>query len=166
MSMTMNNPGRGPDLTEGVPLRRFWAWCIDLLLVAVIATVLYVLLFVLGILTLGLGFGLMALLPVVPLAYHTLFVASARAATPGQALLGLRVVRDQDLGRPELGQAIVFTLGLWLTLSIAFVLLGIALFTDRNRTLHDMASGLVVARIEALTRGAGFANIAPGMPHA
>ncbi len=162
MSMTIRPPG----LTEGVLLRRFWAWCLDLVFVAVLATALFVILFVVGILTLGLGFGLMALLPVVPLGYHILFVASARAATPGQSMLGLVVVRDRDLGRPELGQAILFTLGLWLTFSVAFLLLGIALFTDRNRALHDIVSGLTVVRREALTPGYVFATMRPGMPAA
>ena len=162
MSLALPAPG----LTEGVPLRRVWAWCLDVVFVAVIATALFVVLFALGIITLGLGFGLMALLPVVPLAYHILFVASRRAATPGQAMLGLVVVRDRDLGPPELGQAVVFTLGLWLTISIAFLLLGIALFTDRNRTLHDMLSGLAVVRREALTQREAFANMRPGMPTA
>ena len=146
-------------LTEGVLWRRFWAWVIDLAFIAVLATVLWLVMFALGVLTLGLGFGLMVLLPAVPLAYHTLFLAGARSATPGQSLLGLVVRRDRDLGPPDLVQAIVFTGGLWLTLSVGIWPLAIAFFTDRRRALHDIVSGLVIVRSEALTRPPGLANI-------
>lgn len=135
----------GP-LTEGVLMRRVWAWVIDFLLVGVIVAVLWVALFAFGVLTLGLGFPLLGLLPIVPLVYHTLFVASRRAATPGQALMDLVVRRDEDLGGPTLLQAIVFTAGLWLTLGAGVIWLAAALFTTRKRTLHDIVSGLVVVR--------------------
>ena len=148
-----------PGLTEGVLWRRFWAWIIDIVFIAVLATVAWLAMFALGILTLGLGFGLMVLLPVLPLAYHTLFLASGRSATPGQSLLGLVVRRDRDMGPPDLVQAIVFTGGLWLTLSVGVWPLAIALFTHRRRALHDILSGLVVVRSEALTVHPGLANI-------
>ena len=155
-------------LTEGVLWRRFWAWCLDAVLVAVVAAVLFAVLFVVGVLTLGLGFSLMAVLPLVPLGYHVLFVAGGRGATPGQAMMGLTVARERDLGPPELGQAVLFTLGLWLTFSAGVVLLGVALITERHRALHDMVSGLVVVRtdalrrVRALTPAGGFANMGAG----
>ena len=149
-------------LTEGVLWRRFWAWVIDLAFIAVLATALWLVMFMLGVLTLGLGFGLMVLLPAVPLVYHTLFLAGPGCATPGQSLLGLVVRRDADMGPPDLVQAIVFTGGLWLTLSVGVWPLAIALFTDRRRALHDIVSGLVVIRRQALTLHAGLANMRPG----
>ena len=137
-------------LTEGVVLRRFWAWLIDLVMIAIIAAVLWALLAFLGLVTFGLGWGLMALLPAVPLLYHVLFVASARAATPGQSMLGLVVRHERDMTRPGLGEAILFTGGLWLTLSIGVWPLAIMLFTNGNRALHDIVSGLIVVRSDAL----------------
>ena len=137
-------------LTEGVVLRRFWAWLIDLVMIAVIAAVLWALLAFLGLITFGLGWGLMALLPAVPLLYHVLFVASRRAATPGQSMLGLVVRHERDMTLPGLGEAIIFTGGLWLTLSIGVWPLAIMLFTNGNRALHDIASGLIVVRADAL----------------
>lgn len=148
-----------PGLTEGVLLRRVWAWLIDIVAIAILATLLWLVVFALGLLTLGLGFGLMAVLPLIPLLYHTLFLLGDRTATPGQALLGLTVRRDRDLGPPDLVQAILFTGGLWLTLSIGLWPLLAALFTDRKRALHDIVSGLVVVRSEALTRDEAFANM-------
>ena len=54
---------------------------------AIVGAALWIMLLALGILTLGFGFALMATLPAVPLAYHVLFVAGRRHATPGH--LGL-----------------------------------------------------------------------------
>ncbi len=157
-----------PDPAQGVVWRRLWAWLIDLLLIGVTVAVLWAVMFLLGVVTLGLGFGLMALLPAVPLAYHILFVAGPRAATPGQSMLGLVVLRDGDLGRPGVFEAVVFTGGLWLTVAVAMPLLAVALFTERNRALHDIVSGLVVLRREGLTNPltnpGGSANIASEMP--
>ena len=53
-----------------------------------------------------------------------------------------------------------------LTLATTGLLLLIALFTVRHRTLHDLASGLVVARTRALTGGFGSWNMQGGSPYA
>ena len=157
-------------LTEGVMFRRVWAWLFDLLLVGGIVMVLWIMLVGFGLLTFGLGFPLLGLLPIVPVLYHVLFVASGRSATPGQVLMDLVVRRDQDLGRPSLLQAIVFTIGLWLTLGAGVIWLGAALVTRRHRALHDLVSGLVVVRSAALGRlltpDASFGNMQRGSPFA
>lgn len=148
-------------LTDGVPLRRVCAWFIDLLAIAVIAGVLWVVLAMFGVLTLGLGLPLLGLLPVVPFVYHAGFVA-ASAATPGQALMGLTVRQNDDLDFPSLVQAALFTVGLYVTLAAGVVWLAIALFTVRRRALHDMVAGVVVVRKRALTSGPGFGNMRRG----
>ena len=63
-----------------------------------------------GLLTWASGCRYSAVLPVVPFCYHLLFLAARHRATPGQALLGLTVRRDDDLGPPTALQALVFTL--------------------------------------------------------
>ncbi len=157
-------------LTEGVMFRRVWAWLFDLLLVGGVVAVLWIILVGFGLLTFGLGFPLLGLLPIVPLLYHVLFVASGRSATPGQVLMDLVVRRNQDLGQPSLLQAILFTAGLWLTLGAGVIWLAAALVTSRHRTLHDLVSGLVVVRGGALNRTltatAGFATMQRGSPYA
>ncbi len=157
-------------LLDGVLFRRVCAWLIDLLLAGGIAAVLWVVLVGFGLLTLGLGLPLLGLLPVVPLAYHILFVAGGGSATPGQAMMDLCVRRDQDLGRPSLLQAVLFTAGLWLTLGAGMVWLAAALLTTRHRALHDLASGLVVVRARALegalTAPADFGNMGRGSGYA
>ena len=123
-----------------------------------------------GLLTLGLGLPLLGVLPFVPFFYHFLFVAGRASATPGQQALGLVVRRNDDLGRPTPLQAFVFTLIFYLTLATTGLLLLFALFTVRHRTLHDLASGLVVVRAHrlngALTGGLGSWNMQGGSPYA
>ena len=149
-------------LIESVLLRRAAAWLVDLLVLGVILAVLWVLLALFGLVTLGLGLPLLALLPVVPFAYHTLFICGPSGATPGQSLMDLTVRRDEDLGPASLLQAALFTGGLYLTLSAGAVWLAAALFIPRKRALHDLISGLVVVRRGALTPAAAFVNMPGG----
>jgi uncharacterized RDD family membrane protein YckC len=139
---------RDEAFIEGVMARRCLAWLIDALLIALIFSVLSALLLVFGLLTLGLGFGAMAVLPAVPFLYHFLSLLRSSSATPGQMLLGLTVRRDADLGPPTGLQALIFTVVFYLTMATSGLLLLIALFTVRHRTLHDLASDLVVVRRE------------------
>jgi uncharacterized RDD family membrane protein YckC len=153
-------------LTEGVMIRRVFAWLIDIVLLGLILTALWFVLLLFGVLTLGLGFALLGALPFVPFCYHWLFVAGPASATPGQQALGLVVRRNDDLGRPPLLQAFIYTLIFYLTLATTGLLLLFALFTVRHRTLHDLASGLVVVRARALTGGLGSWNMQGGSPYA
>jgi uncharacterized RDD family membrane protein YckC len=137
-------------LTQGVILRRCVAWIVDLVLIGILVALLVWALTLLGIATLGLGFGLMAILPFVPFLYHVFSLLGPNAATPGQRLLGLIVCRDQDLGPPTGLQVVITVLLYYLTLATSGLLLLVALFTTRRRTLHDLLSGLVVVRLRAL----------------
>lgn len=137
-------------LTEGVIGRRCVAWFIDAVLIGVLLLALKMGLFLLGLVTLGLGWFLFGGLWVVPAFYSFAFVASARQATPGQAALGLAVVRDDDLGRPTPAQALVYAAGYWITVSLGAVWLLAALFTARRRCLHDIVAGVLVARADGL----------------
>lgn len=156
-------------LTRGVVTRRVFAWFIDLLLLALILVVLWLALLLFGLLTLGLGFPLLGVLPVVPFCYHVLFLAGPASATPGQQMLSLVVRRNDDLGRPTALQAVISTVVFYLTLATCGLLLLVALITSRHRTLHDLVSGLVVVRAEAiqpLTPPFGYGNIQGGSPYA
>jgi uncharacterized RDD family membrane protein YckC len=163
-------------LLAGVRSRRCLGWLIDLLLVGLLVGTLWASLLLLGLLTFGLGWWLLGLVPLAPFAYHCLFLTSSMSATPGQAMFGLVVRRDDDLGPPSLAQAVISTLLFYLTLATSGLLLLVALFTQRKRTLHDLASGLVVVRRRAwhewaletgaLTGGSGSWNMPPGHPYA
>jgi uncharacterized RDD family membrane protein YckC len=140
----------GVTLTEGVMSRRVVAWFIDAVLIGLLMAALWVVLLLFGLLTLGLGFSAMTILPFVPFGYQVLSLLCSASATPGQQMLDLTVRRDDDLGPPTVLQAVIFTLVFYLTLALTGLLLLIALFTERHRTLHDMLSGLVVVRARAL----------------
>ncbi len=154
-------------LTEGVMTRRVLAWLIDLVLAAVLVVVLKIAFIALGVLTLGLGFPLLALLPLVPFAYVAGFVA-ARGATPGQQAMGLVVRRDDDLMPPGGLQALVWAVGLFVTMAAGVVWVLVALITVRHRTLHDLASGVVVTRARSLEPRTGIWTMpgGPGRPFA
>jgi len=76
--------------------RRVIAWVIDVLLIGILVWLAWIAVFVLGVVTLGLGFLLMGVLPAIGILYHILFVASARSATPGQSVMDLVVRREDD----------------------------------------------------------------------
>jgi uncharacterized RDD family membrane protein YckC len=140
---------RDEEFIAGVMTRRCLAWLLDFMLICLIVLVLWLVLLLFGLLTLGLGFGAMALLPLVPFLYHFLSLLGSASATPGQAIMGLTVRRDEDLGPPTGLQALIFTAVFYVTMATSGLLLLIALFTVRHRTLHDLASDLVVVRRHA-----------------
>jgi uncharacterized RDD family membrane protein YckC len=156
--MSFGNPYLDDDfLTGGVLSRRCVAWLFDVFLIAVLLWALWWILLLFGLLTLGLGFGAMSILPLVPFCYHFLSLLGSSSATPGQQMMGLTVRRDNDLGPPTGLQALVLVLLFYLTLATSGLLLVVALFTTRHRALHDIVSGLVVVRVRALTaRGGGW----------
>jgi uncharacterized RDD family membrane protein YckC len=158
-------------LLAGVRRRRCFAWVIDIILVTLLVGTIWISLLLLGLLTFGVGWWLLGFVPLVPFAYHCLFLTSAMSATPGQAMLGLMVRRDDDLGPPTLAQAVISTLCFYLTLATSGLLLLAALFIHHKRTLHDLISGLVVVRAHAwrdwaLTSGAASLNMRAGYPYA
>jgi uncharacterized RDD family membrane protein YckC len=161
--MSFGNPHLDDDLlTSGVMSRRCVAWVFDFFLIAVLVWVLWWILVMFGLLTFGLGFGAMSILPFVPFCYNFLSLLGASSATPGQQMMGLAVRRDFDLGPPTGVQALVSVLLFYLTLATSGLLLVVALFTTRHRTLHDLISGLVVVRVRALTAGGAGWNMPGG----
>ncbi len=152
-------------LTEGVVGRRVLAWCVDALIVGLTLAVLHLLLWIVGFLTFGLGWFLLGGLWVLPIAYMIAFVASPGQATIGQSLLGLRVVRDEDLGRPEPTQACVYAILYAITMWAGAFWLIAAFFTRRARCLHDIGSGVVLVRADALPQfAAAFTMDGPIRP--
>src|SRR3984885_4341954 len=161
--MSFGSPYLDDDfLTGGVMSRRCVAWVIDVFLIAMLIWVLWWILLMFGLLTLGLGFGAMSLLTFVPFCYNFLSLLGTSSATPGQQMMGLTVRRDYDLGPPTGLQALASVLLFSLTLATSGLLLVVALFTTRHRALHDIVSGLVVVRVRALTAGGGGWNMPGG----
>jgi uncharacterized RDD family membrane protein YckC len=161
--MSFGNPYLADEfLTGGVMSRRCVAWVIDIVLIALLIWVLWWILVFVGLLTFGLGWGAIGMLPFAPFCYHFFSLLGAASATPGQRMLGLTVRRNDDFGPPTALQAFILVLGFYLTLATSGVLLVVALFTIRHRTLHDLVSGLVVVRVQALTAPGGGWNMYGG----
>lgn len=135
-----------PALYAGLLPRRCMAYLLDVVLIAIVGFCLAFALTVIGILTLGLFSPLAtAILALWPLTYHSFFLA-VRGATPGMRMLGLQA-RGWD-GQPiSLAQAIVLTILFYVTVSLtAWLILLVALFNDRGRTLHDILANTLVVR--------------------
>jgi len=132
-------------LTRGVLARRFFAFLVDCILIGVIGWVAAFTILIFGILTLGLGWLMFHIVPLLPFLYYTLLVGGT-GATPGQRLFGIAVRQDIDLSPPNFAQAFVWTLLLWVSFALACLPFAMALVGPRHRAGHDLLSGLVLVR--------------------
>ena len=144
-------PARLDDVRvyEGVLSRRMMAFVIDYMLVALLTLPFAILVFVLGIVTLGLGWALFSILfPAVALIYVWNTLGGPNQATVGMRMMGVRLERLD--GRPIDGLvAVVHTVLFWAgnVLLTPLILLA-ALFLERKRTVHDLLLGTVVTRAD------------------
>lgn len=127
---------------------RVSAFVIDWVVIGLLYGLAFAMAAVLGILSFGLLWApAMAFLPALPLAYHTLFVASHRHATPGQRLVGLHVVSVTDATGPGWVQALIATALFYASIGLTGGLILLwCLFDDKGRCLHDILSGTQVMR--------------------
>jgi len=132
---------------EGVLTRRVVAFCIDYLIIGLLMIPFAILVFFLGIITLGLGWGLFGVLfPLVAIIYVWNTLGGPNQATVGMRMMGIRL--DRLDGRPVDGLlAVVHTVLFWAGNVVLTPLILLAtLFTDRKRTIHDLLLGTVVTR--------------------
>lgn len=141
------DPVINPELFDGVTLRRMAAYAIDLLIIAILLFVAMTAFWVLGVLSFGLlSPVLVTVLPFIPLAYHTYFIGGPNAATIGMGLFGI-AVRRMDGGQPGYLQAALLTVVFYVSVGVTgWLILLIALFNGRGRTLHDYLCGTVTIR--------------------
>ncbi|NKC29285.1 RDD family protein [Falsiroseomonas selenitidurans] len=143
-----------PSPFDGVLWRRIAAWVVDAALLLVLSWLIWGGAALAAVPTLGLLGGLL-LLPwalLLPILYGTLSIGSTLSATPGQALLGLTVRSEADGAPPSLGQALTATVLHALSWAAGGLPLLAPLFSTRRRTLHDLFSGTLVLRVDALAR--------------
>ena len=156
------DPAIHPELFEGVLTRRVAAFIIDVIIIAVPLIGASIFIFVLGIVTLGLGWALFWLLSPASVIWALLYYGMT-LGSPASATLGMRVM-DIEM-RTWYGAPAYFVLGAvhavvyWISVSVLtpFVLL-VGFFDARKRLLHDMLVGTVLinnaARANSLrTRG-------------
>ena len=147
------DPSTSPELFDGVVARRIIAFLIDLIILAIPIVLLSMFIFVIGVVTLGFGFILYALLSPIMVLW-ALFYYGITLGSPRSAMLGMRVV-DLEM-RTWYGAPAYFVLGavhaivFWITVSVLtpFVLL-VCLFNNRRRCLHDILVGTVIINNEA-----------------
>ena len=142
------DPIANPELFYGVLARRCVAFLIDVVIITLPVLVAIIFIFILGLLTLGLGWALYWLLwpaaVVWAILYYGFTLRGAASATLGMRIMDLEV-------RTWYGGPAYFALGAahaivyWITVSFLtpFILL-IAFFNERRRLLHDMLVGTVV----------------------
>ncbi len=132
---------------EGVRSRRMMAAAMDLGIIALLCIPVGLMVFVLGVATLGLGFLLYGIMiPALALTYSGLTMGSRAQATVGMRIMDIHV--EQLDGKPlDFVTAAAHSFLFWAcnVVLTPFVLLA-TLFTDRKRTVHDILTGTIVRR--------------------
>ena len=132
---------------DGVRTRRVLAFLLDYLIVGLLLIPFAILVFFLGLLTLGLGWSLFAVLgPAVALIYVWNTLGGPNQATVGMRMMNIRL--DRLDGRRVDGLfAVVHSVLFWAgNVVLTPLVLLVSLFADRKRTLHDLLLGTVVSR--------------------
>ena len=143
----MPDPAAFPEVYEGVLWRRIAAYLVDLFCIGIIAIAVWVVFTLLWLLSFGLlGPLLWFLFGLIPLAYHTLLLSGARSATLGMRVFDLEL-RSVSGERPSFLQALIQTALFYITIGLTCsLILLVALFNRRHRTLHDFLAGTVMVR--------------------
>src|SRR5205823_7150139 len=147
------DPIANPELFEGVLARRCIAFVIDVIIIAVPVLFAAAFIFIVGLVTLGLGWILYWLLSptavIWAICYYGLTFGS-----PASATIGMRVM-DIEM-RTWYGAPAYFVLGavhavaFWITVSaLTPLVLLVGLLNERRRLLHDILLGTIVVNNEA-----------------
>jgi uncharacterized RDD family membrane protein YckC len=136
---------------DGVRTRRIFAFILDYVIVGLLMIPPALVVLLLGLLTFGLGWMLFGILfPIVAILYIWNTLGGPEQATVGMRMMDIKLERLD--GKPVDGMlAVVHSVLFWAANAVLTPLvLLVALFTDRKRTLHDLLLGTVVARSDRL----------------
>lgn len=146
------DPFLNPELFEGVLARRMIAFVIDLVIITVPIIMAWIFIFLFGLITFGLGWGLYFLLVPGSVVWALIYYG-ATMGSPASATIGMRTV-DIEV-RTWYGAPCYFVLGavhaiaFWVTTSaLTPLVLLIGLVNERGRLLHDFLLGTVVINSE------------------
>jgi uncharacterized RDD family membrane protein YckC len=142
------DPHTQPELFRGVFSRRFIAFLIDLVILAVPVLLSVIFIVVFGIITLGLGFLLFGLfwpgLIIWALIYYGACCAGPHSATIGMRVMDLQM-RTWDGAPCDFLRGAIHAVLFWVCFPhLTIVLVVVGLFDARSRMLHDIVSGTVV----------------------
>jgi uncharacterized RDD family membrane protein YckC len=147
------DPATRPELFEGVLSRRIIAFVIDAVLIVLLMIPAALVVFILGIVTLGIGWLLYgALFAIVALGYVGLTLGGPNSATVGMRTSGLEMRTWNGSGMFPL-LAVMHALIFWFSVGLLTPLvLLVGLFTYRKQLLHDLLLGVVMLNSEPLRR--------------
>lgn len=151
MSLNSNTPSYiAPEdwrAYSGVLSRRVFAFLVDYLFIALLWIPAAVVVFFLGVLTLGLGFFLYPILFfIVAGVYFGLSIAGTSQATPGMRMMGIAMIR-LDGRKIDFVTAVAHLALFWILNSVLTPLILLAgLFIERSRLVHDLLLGTAVVR--------------------
>jgi uncharacterized RDD family membrane protein YckC len=150
------DPAASPELFDGVLPRRFVAFVIDVIILAIPLIVASIFIFVFGIVTLGLGWALYGLLSPMAVVWALIYYGYTLGG-PASATIGMRAMEIEM--RTWYGAPSYFVLGAvhavvyWISVSMLTpLILLVGFFNARGRLLHDILVGTVV--INNVTRAA------------
>ncbi|MGA6112862.1 RDD family protein [Agrobacterium sp. CFBP2214] len=151
MSLDQNPTYAAPDdwrAYSGVLSRRVFAFVIDYAIVLLLCIPAAVIVFFLGVITLGLGFFLYpALFVIVAVLYFGMTLGGPSQATPGMRAMGIAMAR-MDGRRIDFLLSTVHIVLFWVINSVLTPLILLAgLFTERSRLVHDFLLGTVIVRM-------------------
>jgi uncharacterized RDD family membrane protein YckC len=132
---------------DGVLTRRVFAFLVDALIVALLCIPVSVVIFFLGIFTLGLGWLLYAIMfPAIAMVYVAFTMGGEEQATVGMRANDIHIAR-LDGHRIDPMTALVHSVMFWAgNVVLTPLVLLITLFSDQKRTLHDLLLGTIVVR--------------------
>jgi uncharacterized RDD family membrane protein YckC len=133
--------------TSGVLGGRVGAWLVDFCVIGLLWAIFSVALFILGFLTFGLAWFLLApLFPIIAVIYSGLTVSGPRRGTFGMRMFGVEMRTTSGQTAPFIVAAVhaVFFYISVSTLTPLVLLFG--LFRDDRRLLHDLLAGLIAVR--------------------
>lgn len=150
MSLDQNPTYAAPDdwrAYSGVLSRRVFAFLIDYAIALLLCIPAAVIVFFLGVITLGLGFFLYpALFVIVAVLYFGMTLGGPSQATPGMRAMGIAMAR-MDGRRIDFLLSTVHIVLFWVINSVLTPLILLAgLFTERSRLVHDFLLGTVIVR--------------------
>jgi uncharacterized RDD family membrane protein YckC len=143
-------PSVDPRWTEGTLGRRAFAYLVDVIVIALVSAVLWVLIGILGVITLGLGWMLFALLPLTAILYNAITISGSSQGTVGMRMTGVRVLNATGGGSVSFVAAAVHALLFYVELSSAALLwiadVAFGLFRADRRMARDLITNVVFVR--------------------
>ncbi len=145
------DPDRHPELFDGILSKRVVAFFVDAIIVVLLMIPAALVVFIVGVVTLGLGWVLYgALFAIVALGYVALTLGGPQSATIGMRVTAIEM-RTWNGGPSFPLLAVMHALIFWFSVGLLTpLILLVGLFTSRRQLLHDLLLGTLVLNSEPL----------------